>query len=156
MSTKRKGWHEYFMNLAELTSTRGTCDRARVGCVLVKDKLVIAGGYNGSLPGADHCDDIGHFMQEGHCRRTNHSEANMIASAAKRGVSTDGGVLYCTHTPCITCLKLLVAAGVHTVYYLNEYRIEDVPDFVKEKVRLVKFNKNLDTLNEVIVRKDYL
>lgn len=155
MSDTRKGWHTYFMEMAELVSSRSTCDRAHVGCVLVKEKRVLACGYNGSLPGSDHCSDAGHFLQENHCVRTLHAEAGTISFAAKNGIATAGTTLYCTHHPCTTCLKLLIASGITKIYYKNEYRTEDIPNFIKDKVTLIKFTEDLDK-QEAITRKDFL
>ncbi len=117
----RQSWDEYFLSLAHHVATRATCDRLLAGCVLVKDKRILATGYNGSLPDADHCDDVGHLMLEGHCVATIHAEANAVANAARAGVSTMGATAYVTATPCWNCLKILVAAGIKRVVFDCEY-----------------------------------
>jgi dCMP deaminase len=117
----RQTWDEYFMTLARHSATRATCDRLHAGCVLVRDKRILATGYNGSLPGAEHCDEAGHLMMDGHCVATEHAERNAVANAARAGVSTMGATAYVTHTPCWTCIKHLVAAGIQGIVYEEEY-----------------------------------
>lgn len=109
------------MSIADLVSRRSTCDRAHVGCVLTINNRIISTGYNGSLSGLDHCDDVGHLMVEGHCVRTVHAEGNALADAARRGVATVGSTCYCTHSPCVSCLKLLVASGVTRIVFELSY-----------------------------------
>lgn len=122
MNNKRPSWDEYFMKLAEVAAEMGTCDRLRVGCVIVKNKRVIATGFNGSVSGQPHCDDVGHlFNDEGRCIRTVHSEQNAILQCAKNGIATDGAVAYVTHEPCEYCTKTLIQAGIKKVYFLNSY-----------------------------------
>lgn len=107
---------QYFIELADAASRRATCDRARVGCVIVsKFGHVISSGYNGSLPGELHCDQIGHQMEGGHCIRTIHAEVNAIVACAKHGISTEGASLYTTHSPCNTCFRILKQAGITTI-----------------------------------------
>ena len=117
----RQSWHEYFMMLAGHVSTRATCDRLHAGCVIVKDKRIVSTGYNGSLPGADHCDEVGHLIMNGHCVATSHAERNAVANAARAGVSTLGATAFVTHTPCWDCVKLLAASGVMQIIYEEEY-----------------------------------
>ncbi len=106
---------EYFIELAEAASKRSTCDRARVGCVLVNQfHNVIATGYNGSSPGEPHCDEVGHEMENNHCVRTIHAEINCLAACARQGIPTDGCTLYITHSPCRICTRVLKQAGVKT------------------------------------------
>lgn len=120
---ERQSWDSYFMKIAHEASTRGTCDRKKVGCVLVRDRRIIATGYNGSIPGALHCDEVGHDMDEGgHCVRTVHAEANAIAQAARFGTPLLGAVAYVNTFPCWPCFKLLVTAGVRVIAYDAEYR----------------------------------
>lgn len=121
MATARPTWNSYFMQIADTVATRATCDRAKVGCVIVKDKQIMATGYNGSVPGAPHCDDAGHLMVDNHCLRTVHSEINAISQAAKAGANLSDTVAYVTHKPCLPCAKALVAAGVKHVYYATHY-----------------------------------
>ncbi|HGJ65715.1 TPA: dCMP deaminase family protein, partial [bacterium] len=122
MGNLRVNWHQYFMNIAEQVATRSTCDRKHVGAVIVRDKTILSTGYNGSIRGAPHCDDVGHDMENGHCVRTVHAEANAVAQAAKHGVSIDGAEIYVTASPCLSCFKLLANSGVKVIYYKEFYR----------------------------------
>lgn len=117
----RKSWEQYFIDLAKPVSERSTCDRLHVGCILVKDNRVIGSGYNGSISGHDHCDDAGHLMVEGGCKRTIHAEMNAILQCAKYGVATDGATAYVTAQPCPDCTKALNQAGIKTVIYKKGY-----------------------------------
>lgn len=115
-------WKQYFMMQALVIAQRSTCDRALVGAVLVKDKRIIGTGYNGSLSGQPHCDDVGHQMVNGHCVRTIHAEMNCLIQCAKNGVSTDHTEIYVTHFPCYNCCKALLQAGVYRINYYFNYR----------------------------------
>ena len=88
---------------------------------MVRDKQILATGYNGAPPMADHCDDVGHMMKAGHCIRTVHAEANAIAQAAKNGTSIAGATAYVTHKPCHHCANLLACAGIHFTVWRHEY-----------------------------------
>lgn len=123
--SKRLDWDSYFMLSALFLASRSTCSRAQVGTLLVKDKRIIASGYNGSVHGEEHCDDVGHLMVDNHCIRTVHSEVNAITQCAKFGVETNGAKVYVTHFPCLNCTKTLIQAGVDEVFYLNDYRVDD-------------------------------
>lgn len=112
------------MTMARHVATRATCDRKHVGAVIVRDRTVLSTGYNGSLRGHDHCDDVGHVMENGHCVATVHAEANAIIQAAKNGVAIDGAELYTTASPCWSCFKLLANAGIRRVYFGEFYRDE--------------------------------
>jgi len=114
------------MDIAEKVSTRATCDRLRVGCVLVKDNRMIASGYNGSISGEPHCDDAGHLMIEGHCKRTIHAELNALLECARLGHACNEAACYVTFHPCIDCFKSLLQAGVKEIYYREIYRPEDL------------------------------
>ena len=124
MSSERVGWHDYFMVMARHVASRATCDRKHVGSVIVRDRTVLATGYNGSIRGFDHCDDVGHLMENDHCVGTVHAEANAIIQAAKNGVGIDGAELYTTASPCWSCFKLIANAGLRRVYYGEFYRDE--------------------------------
>lgn len=122
----RPSWDDYFMMIARVTALRGTCDRRRVGCVITDtSNRIICTGYNGSAPGAPHCDDSGHLMHDGHCVRTIHAEANAIAQAAFSGKSIAGGRIYVTCHPCPTCLMLISAAGIFEIVYAEDYHPEE-------------------------------
>lgn len=126
MSSNRLQADQLFMAAAALLSLRGTCARARVGAVVVKDRRIISTGYVGSPPGLPHCIDVGCEIVEGSpgCIRTVHAEANAIAFAAKNGVSLEGSTVYTTLAPCRTCKHLLLSAGVTRVVYATAYRAD--------------------------------
>lgn len=110
--------------MATITSSRGTCTRASVGCVIAKDGRIISTGYVGAPSGLPHCTAVGcEPGPDGGCIRTVHAEANAIAFGARHGISTDGADLYCTHSPCASCAKLIINAGIVRVVYEHEYRI---------------------------------
>ncbi len=132
MSSKRVDWTEYFMNIAEQVASRSTCDRKHIGAVIVRDKTILSTGYNGSIKGAPHCDDVGHDMENGHCVRTVHAEANAVAQAAKHGVAIDNSEIYITASPCLTCFKLIANAGIKVVYYKEFYRDERINEYAKQ------------------------
>ncbi len=135
----RPNWDEYFMKLAMLASERATCPRMHCGCVLVKDREVVATGYNGSIPGDDHCEDVGCLVVDNHCVRTNHAEMNAIVQAARKGHIIDGGTAYVTNMPCTTCAKALIAAGVKRVVIFSDYHSTLATDFfAKAKVQIDK------------------
>jgi dCMP deaminase len=118
----RASWDEYFMNIAREVSTRSTCDRKFVGAVIVRDKSILATGYNGSIRGLPHCDEVGHLMEDGHCVRTVHAEANAIVQAARNGVRIDGSSIYVTASPCWGCFRLIANAGIARVSFGEFYR----------------------------------
>jgi len=118
---QRENWNTYFMRLAIQTSTRSTCNRLNAGVVLVKDKMILSSGYNGSPRGLPHCIDVGCLMVNSHCKRTVHSEANAIVQAARTGVNINGATAYVTHIPCYDCFKLLINAGIVKIYYNKDY-----------------------------------
>ena len=122
-TSDRPSWDEYFASLADLASTRATCDRKHVGAVLVRDNRVLATGYNGSVRGLPHCDDAGHTMEDGHCVRTVHAEVNAVLSAARHGVSTDGATLYVNTYPCWLCFKMVANAGITRIVYADRYNV---------------------------------
>ena len=110
------------MEMARHVATRATCDRKHVGAVIVRDRTVLSTGYNGSIRGFDHCDEVGHMMENDHCVATVHAEANAIIQAAKNGVAIDGAELYTTASPCWPCFKLIANAGIKRVSYGEFYR----------------------------------
>jgi dCMP deaminase len=118
----RASWDEYFMNIARVVSTRSTCDRKFVGAVIVRDKSILATGYNGSIRGLPHCDEEGHLMEDGHCVRTVHAEANAIAQAARHGVRIEDASIYVTASPCWGCFRLIANAGIARVHFGEFYR----------------------------------
>jgi dCMP deaminase len=125
-----------FMAIASLIGALGTCDRKQVGAVIVRDGRCISWGYNGAPPGLPHCSENLHGWigdeelwerSKGNigCRNATHAEANAIAAAAKQGISTDGAELYVTVSPCESCARLIIAAGIVRVFYLEAYRKDD-------------------------------
>lgn len=126
----RPSWDEYFLNLVQSVRMRGTCDRGRSGCVVVNNNRILSTGYVGSPIGTAHCDDVGHEMhtvthadstQTQHCIRTAHNEQNAIANAARFGVALDGATIYCHMTPCYTCAKMIINAGIKRVVCEKDY-----------------------------------
>jgi dCMP deaminase len=124
------------MQQCDLIASRATCDRKQIGAIIVKNKRIISSGYNGSLPGLQHCDDIGHDMENSHCIRTVHAEVNSIANSARQGVSIEGAIMYCNTMPCWNCFKTIVSAGIVEIVYRDEYRA-DRKDKVIEAAQLI-------------------
>ena len=110
------------MDIARQVATRATCDRKHVGAVVVRDRTILSTGYNGSIRGMPHCDEVGHMMESGHCVATVHAEANAILQAAKNGVRIDGATLYTTASPCWPCFKLIANSGCVRIVYGEFYR----------------------------------
>lgn len=121
MMKERIPWDQYFMLQALVISTRSTCNRLSVGAIVVRDRRIIAGGYNGSVSGDDHCLDQGCYLVDGHCVRTIHAEMNAILQCAKFGEATDGAEIYVTDFPCLQCTKMLLQAGITKITYLRNY-----------------------------------
>ncbi|MFC4404155.1 ComE operon protein 2 [Gracilibacillus xinjiangensis] len=119
---ERISWHQYFMAQSHLLALRSTCERLMVGATIVRDKRIIAGGYNGSVSGSVHCIDDGCYVIDGHCVRTVHAEMNAILQCAKFGASTEGAEIYVTHFPCLNCCKAIIQSGIKTVYYAADYK----------------------------------
>lgn len=125
MSRERIPWDQYFMAQSMLLSLRSTCTRLSVGATIVRDRRIIAGGYNGSVTGDVHCIDEGCYLVDGHCVRTIHAEMNAILQCAKFGVETDGAEIYVTHFPCLQCTKMILQSGIKKIHYLKDYRNDD-------------------------------
>lgn len=110
------------MAITRAVATRATCSRRSVGAVIVKDKRILATGYNGAPIGMRHCDHTGGAdMRDGHCARSTHAEQNALVQSARYGTSIAGGTIYCTDHPCLTCAKLLINAGIVRVVYEDSY-----------------------------------
>lgn len=122
---ERISWDQYFMAQSHLLALRSTCSRLMVGATIVRDKRIIAGGYNGSVSGSVHCIDEGCYIIDGHCVRTVHAEANALLQCAKFGVPTENADIYVTHYPCLQCCKQLIQSGIKTVFYAEDYRNHD-------------------------------
>ena len=125
------------MRIAHEVASRATCDRKHVGAVIVVERQVVATGYNGSIRGMPHCDEVGHDMESGHCVRTIHAEMNAIAQAARRGVAINGASIYTTASPCWACFRVLVNAGVQRFIYAEPYREGDAKARIDEVARRV-------------------
>ncbi len=155
---KRPSWDEYFMNLVEEVSKRGTCDRGRTGVIIVKDKRIIATGYVGSPKGIKHCDEVGHQLKitinedntkSMHCLRTIHAELNAICQAAKFGISIEGTTIYCRMEPCYNCAKAIINSGIKRVVAQKAYHAS------KEARELFKeAGICFEILNDEIVKYD--
>lgn len=133
----RPSWDEYFMSIAEQVSGRSTCLRRHTGAVLVKDKRILATGYNGVPAGLAHCEKVGCLREQrkiasgSHhelCRGI-HAEQNAVIQAAKHGIAIDGATVYCTHQPCVLCAKILLNAGVVDIVFRDPY-----PDPLSEEL----------------------
>ena len=146
-SDKRPSWDEYFLKISELVGSRSTCDRAHVGAVITKNKVILSTGYNGAPRGLPHCDDVGHEIVAGHCIRTIHAEANAIAQAARNGASIEGAMIYLTVSPCYDCFKIMVNAGIKEViygnFYMSRYEASKAVLTLAKKagIKLVKFKR---------------
>jgi len=126
---QRVSWDRYFMDIAQVVSSRSTCSRKNVGSVIVRDRTILSTGYNGSLRGLPHCDDIGHMMEGGHCVATIHAEQNAIIHAAKNGVAINGGTIYVNALPCWTCFNSITHAVLRRIVYGEFYRDERIFEF---------------------------
>lgn len=127
---KRPSWDEYFIEIMDAVATRATCDRGRSGCVIARDKRIVATGYVGAPAGVLHCDEVGHEMatvvsddgiESKHCVRTTHAEQNAIVHAARAGVALEHATLYCNMTPCYACAKMIINAGIERVVAKKDY-----------------------------------
>ena len=140
--SERVSWEEYFMNIAREVATRSTCDRKHVGAVIVRGKTILSTGYNGSIRGLAHCDDVGHEMLNTHCVRTIHAEANAIVQSARHGVRLEYSEIYITASPCYDCFKLIANAGINKIYFGEFYRDEQIMEHAKKlRIDLVDLSK---------------
>ncbi|HHW23110.1 MAG TPA: cytidine deaminase [Clostridiaceae bacterium] len=147
----RPSWDEYFMSIVELVKSRSTCMRRQVGALIVKDKRILATGYNGAPVGCKHCEEIGCLREElkipsgqRHeiCRAT-HAEQNAIAQAAYSGTSIKDGILYVTAQPCVLCAKLAINAGISKIVFKGDYPDELAMELLKEAgVRVLRYEKS--------------
>lgn len=129
MNVKRPSWDEYFKQLTEVVATRSTCLRRSVGALIVRDKRILATGYNGAPSGLPHCLDVGCLRdqlgvpsgeRQELCRGL-HAEQNAIIQASLHGISVKGGTIYVTLAPCVTCAKMIINAGIERVVYRDTY-----------------------------------
>jgi dCMP deaminase len=148
----RPDWDAYFMEIAEVVAKRSTCLRRHIGAVIVKDRRILATGYNGAPSGLPHCLDLGCMRDEQGipsgtrheiCRAL-HSEQNAIIQAALYGVATRGATLYCTHQPCSLCAKTLINAGVTRVVFEGDYPDNFAIEMLElAGVELVRYTREL-------------
>ncbi|MDJ0553027.1 MAG: dCMP deaminase family protein [Microcoleaceae cyanobacterium MO_207.B10] len=151
---QRPTWDEYFLMIAKLAATRSTCLAFAVGAVIVKNKQVLATGYNGSPSGSVHCTSQGFCYPElSSCdaskvlpSRSIHAEANAIAQAARYGISTNGAIIYVTLEPCLSCLKLIISAGIKEVFYETAFNTGE-----KAALRDLFIQDGLVTLKQIYI-----
>ena len=152
----RPSWDEYFIEISKQVAQRGTCDRGKSGCVIVKDKRILTTGYVGSAAGTPHCDDTGHLMKKvvhnenytsQHCVRTIHAEQNAICQAARAGISLKGATVYCKMEPCSVCAKMIINCGMTKVVCEKMYHAahETRILFKQTGVKLEILDKTVET-----------
>ncbi|MBW2452630.1 MAG: cytidine/deoxycytidylate deaminase family protein [Deltaproteobacteria bacterium] len=147
---ERPSWNDYFMDITQLVSRRSTCLRRQVGALMIKEKHILATGYNGTPSGIRHCAETGCLREqmnvpsgERHelCRGL-HAEQNAIIQAARHGINLSGATLYCTNSPCIICTKMLINAGIRDVVYLDGYPDQLSLDMLEEAgIKVVSYHE---------------
>jgi dCMP deaminase len=144
----RPSWDEYFMDIVELIKTRSTCMRRQVGALIVKDKRILATGYNGAPVGCKHCAEIGCIRQEmgipsgerHELCRAIHAEQNALVQAAYSGTSVKDGTIYVTNQPCVLCAKMIINSGIKKIVFKGDYPDQLSMDLLKEAgIRVVRF-----------------
>lgn len=151
----RPTWDQYFIDITHLVATRSTCLRRQVGALLVKDRNILATGYNGTPSGIRHCEETGCLREqlkvpsgERHelCRGL-HAEQNAIIQAARHGININGSTLYCTTMPCIICTKMLINAGILRIVYDEGYADELAREMVTEAgIEVAHFDRKIGEL----------
>lgn len=158
----RPSWDEYFMSIVELVKTRSTCLRRQVGALLVKDKRILATGYNGAPVGCKHCAEVGCLRdqlgvpsgQRHEICRATHAEQNAIAQAAYSGTSVKNSTLYVTTQPCVMCAKLAINAGISKIVFKGDYPDELAMELLKEAgIRVVKYEEPSLVFDPGIVKR---
>ena len=138
--SSRPTWDQYFMTITRQVAERSTCLRAKVGAVIVRDKNILATGYNGAPAGLPHCTDVGCLIYrsttpsgdvEENCFRCIHAEMNAIAQAAKNGAGIRDAAVYVTHTPCIQCFKVLINTGIKRIVYDKPYKLHTLDELLR-------------------------
>ena len=132
MPLDRPSWDEYFKEILLATKKRSACERLQVGCLLVKNNRIISQGYNGFLPGCPHES----VVRNNHEQATIHAEQNALCDCAKRGVSCNKATAYVTHYPCIICARLMLAAGIHEIKYIHDYKNDNLVSVLAEQVKV--------------------
>jgi len=140
--------HEYFLEVAKVIALRSTCLKHKVGCILVKNNQILSTGYNGAARGLTHCLDSGCIRENiesgkniEHCRAI-HAEQNAIINAAKQGTSISGAICYCTHEPCINCLKMLYNTEIIEIHYIEDYP-NDYKDLFGFRINIFKHDNSI-------------
>lgn len=128
----RPSWEEYFKDIVLCTAKRSPCKRLQVGCLIVKDNRIIATGYNGFLPGAEHKS----IVRNDHEQATLHAEQNALTDCAKRGIACDGATVYITHYPCIICSRLLLCSGIKDIKYINDYKNDELVKYFCDQLKV--------------------
>ncbi len=149
----RPEWDEYFLQLVQMVGTRATCNRGKSGCVIVRDKRVLATGYVGAPSKLPHCDDAGHLMKKviddsgeikQHCVRSVHAEQNALCQAARYGIALEGSTLYCTMEPCRVCAMLIISSGIAKVVCRRRYHAaQESRDMFKEAGVLLEVKEDV-------------
>ena len=148
MEYERPSWNQYFASITRMVATRSTCLRRHVGAILVKEKRILATGYNGAPAGLKHCIDVGCLREEASipsgtrhelCRAL-HAEQNAIVQAAYHGISIAGSTLYCTNKPCVICSKMLINAGIKRIFFDEAYD-DDLADAMLDEagIEIMRF-----------------
>lgn len=152
----RPSWDEYFIEISRMVATRGTCDRGRAGCVIVRDRQILTSGYVGSPKGLPHCDEAGHLFKKTihedgeittHCVRTIHAEQNAICQAAKLGILLEGATIYVKMEPCAVCAKMIINCGIKRVVCEKHYHgAQETADMFKQAgIELEVLNDETET-----------
>jgi dCMP deaminase len=147
---ERPSWDAYFMQIAQLVKTRATCSRRSVGAVIVRDKRILATGYNGAPRGLAHCPEGGGeqdwppgCLRAGHCIRALHAEQNALLQAAMMGIACQDSTMYVTCQPCNNCAKMIINAGIVRVIYEGEYPDEFSKELFREsQMDVLRFTDN--------------
>jgi len=163
----RPTWDEFFLGIMDSVALRGTCNRGQSGCIITKDKDIIATGYVGSPAGMPHCDEVGHQMKKvihtdgdghtsEHCVRTIHAEQNAICRAAKNGHAINGATLYCSMTPCRVCAMMIISCGIERVVAKNKYHAgaESIEMFKQVGVEIVHVHNEVQQYTNVGTTKE--
>jgi dCMP deaminase len=150
--SERPSWDTYFIEIAHLVKTRATCPRRQVGAVIVRDRRILATGYNGAPRGLSHCPEDGHLndypqgcMRAGHCIRSLHAEQNALLQAAMIGVACEGATMYVSCQPCNMCAKMIINAGISKVIYEGDYPDDFSVELFKDaEVELIRYTANVN------------
>jgi dCMP deaminase len=151
---ERPSWDHYFMQIASDVSTRATCNRRKVGAVVVLEKRILTTGYNGAPHGLPHCTEpgVGCKMQDGHCIRTLHAEQNAIIQGALYGIALKGSSLYVTCQPCNNCAKMIINAGILRVIFDGDYPDDFAMELFKQAgIELIRIRSDANEMEEQIL-----